>query len=84
KDFIVAKVPVGYHVRGCSLGKGLTDAAALLEVFERAGRRPDLFVEQWMAPEDTTAATVARECDWIVHGLRYVRDILKKRGWIET
>ncbi len=80
KDFVVEKLSEGYRVRGCPIGDGIVDAGAVLRMVSEAGRRPDVFVEQWMDPEDSGAATREKERRWITTGIQALRRLLAEGG----
>jgi sugar phosphate isomerase/epimerase len=80
KDFAVEKLPQGYRVRGCPIGDGIVDTRAVLEVLRRVGRAPDIFIEQWMDPEDSSERTLEKEREWITTGIRSLRELLAEGG----
>lgn len=76
KDFVVVKLPEGYRIRGCPMGEGVVDTPALLETVRQARRSPDVYIEQWMDPEDDDELTLRKELAWIVTGLQYLRQCM--------
>jgi 3-oxoisoapionate decarboxylase len=76
KDFVVTKVPVGYHVTGRPIGEGWLDLPAVLTALGPRRQEMDFYIEQWMEPEPTPEATLAKEQRWVVHGAQALRAAL--------
>lgn len=76
KDYAVEKAPVGYRITGRILGQGWLDVPAVLGAVVGAGRDPDVFLEQWMEPEESLEATLAKEQDWVEASVRTARSYL--------
>jgi 3-oxoisoapionate decarboxylase len=76
KDYAVEKAPIAYRITGRRLGEGWLDPAAVLRAVMDGGRAPDVFLEQWMEPEDGLEATLAKEQDWIEASVRTARSYL--------
>ncbi|HSB78681.1 MAG TPA: TIM barrel protein, partial [Candidatus Methylomirabilis sp.] len=65
KDYAVEKAPLAYRIAGRILGQGWLDIPAVLKAVVATGRDPDLFLEQWMEPEKSLEATLAKERQWV-------------------
>lgn len=76
KDYAVEKASIGYRVTGRILGQGWLDVAAVLEAVVGTGRDPDVFLEQWMEPEVSLEATLAKEEAWVDASVRAARGYL--------
>jgi len=77
KDFVVTKKPgMGYRISGVPLGQGWLDAAAVLEVVGRAGRRPNMLLELWVEPAESHEATLRKEDEWVRQSVAYARSQL--------
>ena len=76
KDYAVEKAPIAYRITGCPLGQGRLDPAAVLRAVMDGGRTPDVFLEQWMEPEDGLEETLAKEQDWVEASVRTARSYL--------
>ena len=48
--------------------------------WQRQRRDPDLFLEQWMEPEGSPEATLAKEQEWVEAGVRATRGYLAQRA----
>lgn len=73
KDFVVVKLSEGYRIQGCPLGEGVVEVRALLKVLRQAARSPDVYLEQWMDPENGDEPTLGKEVAWMRTGLQYMR-----------
>lgn len=76
KDFVVERVPIGYHMTGRPLGEGWLDTIGLMAALENAGQQLDLFIESWMDPEAGAEATLAKEERWMTRSVRFAREHL--------
>lgn len=79
KDFVVVKLSEGYRIQGCPLGEGVVNVQALLNALRQAGRSPDVYLEQWMDPEDGNEPTLGKEVAWMRTGLQYMRKCMQSR-----
>jgi len=70
KDYTVEKAPIAYRITGRPLGKGRLDPGAVLRAVTAGGRAPDVFLEQWMDPDERPEATLAKEQDWVEASVR--------------
>jgi sugar phosphate isomerase/epimerase len=78
KDFVVAKVPVGYHVTGRPIGEGWLDLPAVLATLGPRRQAMAFFIEQWMEPEPTPEATLDKEQRWVAQGAHALRAMLSQ------
>ena len=78
KDYAVEKAAIGYRITGRVLGQGWLDVPAVLEALMGAGRDPDVLLEQWMEPEASLEATLAKEQAWVETSVRTARGHLAR------
>jgi 3-oxoisoapionate decarboxylase len=76
KDYVVEKAPIAYRITGRALGQGWLDPPAILRAVIHGGRDPDVFLEQWMEPEPSPEATLAKEQLWVESSVRAARTYL--------
>ncbi len=76
KDYAVEKAPIAYRITGRPLGHGWLDPEAILRTVMDRGLAPDIFLEQWMEPEESREATLAKEQDWVEASVRAARSYL--------
>ena len=78
KEFTVRRVDhnMGFVVEGRPAGQGLLNMPWLLGRLADFGRDVNAIVELWPPPEATMAATVAKEDDWAVESVRYLRGLI--------
>ncbi len=76
KDYAVEKAPIAYRITGRPLGQGWLDPETILRALMSRGVAPDVFLEQWMEPEGSPEATLAKEQDWVEASIRAVRSYL--------
>jgi len=76
KDYSVEKATIGYRITGRPLGQGSLDSAAVLRAVMAKTPPPDLFLEQWMPPEESLEETLAQERDWVERSVRTARSYL--------
>jgi sugar phosphate isomerase/epimerase len=79
KDYAVEKAPIAYRITGRNLGQGWLDLPAVLKAVAATGRDPDFFLEQWMGPETSPEATLAKEQEWVETSVRVARGYLAQR-----
>lgn len=79
KDFTVERLPhqMGFVVEGRPAGSGMMDLPRVLERLARYGRCRSAILEAWTPPETDIEATVAKERDWAVASIEY----LKRFAW---
>jgi sugar phosphate isomerase/epimerase len=77
KDYIVVKVPVGYHITGRPLGQGWLDVPRVLQALGEQRARLDYLVEFWMDPADSASETLAQEERWVEQCVRAARGYLE-------
>jgi sugar phosphate isomerase/epimerase len=78
KDFTIRRAPhmMGFEISGVPAGQGMLDVPWLIETLRNAGRDPNAILELWPSPEDTVAATVAKEEEWVRASVRYLRTLI--------
>jgi sugar phosphate isomerase/epimerase len=79
KEFSIRRVDhqLGFVIEGCPAGQGRLDVPWLLQELHRAGRTPNLILEQWPAPESSLEATIAKEAQWAAASVTYLRTLIK-------
>lgn len=75
KDYTIQRLPhkMGFIVEGCPSGKGMTDVPSLLDLIAPYGRCESAVLEQWVIPEPSLDATIAKERNWAMTGLAYLK-----------
>lgn len=81
KDYAVEKAPIAYRITGRALGQGWLDPPAILRAVIHSGRDPDVFLEQWMEPEASPEATLAKEQEWVESSVRAARGYLAQQAF---
>jgi sugar phosphate isomerase/epimerase len=78
KDFVIrrAKHTMGLVVEGCPMGEGRLDLPWLLAELVGHGRDPNVILEMWTAPEESVAATIAKEQTWAEQSIAYLRQFI--------
>lgn len=67
---------MGFTVRGVPAGKGQVPAGWLLDLMRRHQQCQSVTLEVWSTPLSDTAATIAREAQWVEAGIQYLRTVL--------
>lgn len=77
KDIRISRLPhlMGFVVEGAPAGQGMTDFPALLAQAAAYGRCQSAILEQWVPPEADPGATAAKEQDWAMQSLQYLRQL---------
>ena len=75
KDFTIHRLShqFGYIIEGCPAGRGQLDIPRLLQRLRQEGRDCNAIVELWTLPEETVAATIAKQEAWAVESIAYLR-----------
>ena len=78
KDFTIRRADhaMGFAIDGTPAGEGMLDVPWLLGELAGHGRDPNGILELWTPPEDTIAATVAKEAAWAERSVRYLRSFI--------
>jgi sugar phosphate isomerase/epimerase len=77
KDFTIKRESVsGFTVFGTPVGKGMLDVKAVLNMVTKAGRNPDILLEQFMGRRGNEAETLKEEERWMKEGIRFMRQIM--------
>jgi sugar phosphate isomerase/epimerase len=78
KDFVVHReiYNLGFVIQGCPAGRGRLNIPWILDQLRNANRHPNAILEQWPAPEQTSAATIAKEDDWARQGIEHLRKLI--------
>ena len=79
KEFTIRRVDhqLGFAIEGCPAGQGRLDVPWLLQELHRAGRTPNVILEQWPAPESSIEATIAKEEQWAAASVTYLRTLIE-------
>ncbi|MCY7356502.1 MAG: sugar phosphate isomerase/epimerase [Rudanella sp.] len=75
KDFGIRRLPhlMGFQIDGRPAGQGMLNIPWLLEQVSRHGRCQTAILEQWVVPEATLAATIAKEAAWAELSMHYLQ-----------
>ncbi len=78
KDFCARRLPhkKGFLIAGCPAGQGLVHIPRLLDELDHLGRDPNVILELWSDPENTIAASVAKEDIWASDSILYLRQLI--------
>jgi sugar phosphate isomerase/epimerase len=78
KDYLVQRAGhnLGFVIEGRPAGQGQLNIAQVLQTVREQGRDPNAILEQWTPPESTLAATIAKEEDWAVQSVTYLRQLI--------
>ena len=78
KDFTIYRAShrMGFTIEGRPAGQGRLDMPWLLERLDGFGRDPNAILEQWTPPEETLAATIAKERAWVAESIAYLRQYI--------
>jgi 3-oxoisoapionate decarboxylase len=79
KEFTIRRMPhnMGFIVTGAPAGQGMLDIPWLIERLSAYGRRFNVIIETWLSPEETMAATVERELDYVRQSVSYLRTLIR-------
>lgn len=75
KDFGIRRLPhlMGFQIDGRPAGQGMLNIPWLLEQVSRHGRCQTAILEQWVVPEPTLEATIAKEAAWAAESINYLQ-----------
>ncbi len=78
KDFMVKRVShmMGFVIEGTPAGRGMLPVEWMLEKLEPYGRCESAILELWTPPEPEVAATIAKEDDWAIESVEYLRGLI--------
>lgn len=78
KDFAIFRAShlMGFTLEGRPAGEGQLDVPWLLEELANLGLDPNAILELWTPPEDSLAATIAKEDAWAVASIKYLRTLI--------
>lgn len=78
KDFVIIRANhvMGFRIEGCPAGQGRLNVPWLLEELRNLKLDPNAILELWPPPEDTLAATVAKEKAWVETSIGYLRQLI--------
>lgn len=76
KDFGIRRLPhlMGFQIDGRPAGQGLLNIPWLVEQVSQYGRCQTAILEQWVVPELTMEATIAKESAWAEESIMYLRE----------
>ncbi|MDR1519611.1 MAG: sugar phosphate isomerase/epimerase [Planctomycetota bacterium] len=80
KDYRIGRIDcgLGFVLTGAPAGEGMLNIPDILERFDRAGRRPDVILEQWTPWRGSLAATLVLEEEWAVKSVAYLAGVVRK------
>jgi 3-oxoisoapionate decarboxylase len=75
KDFRIHRVPnlMGFTVQGCPAGSGQMNLPWLLKQLQAFPRCESAILEQWTPPERELEKTIAKEAEWTLRSLNYLK-----------
>lgn len=78
KDFTIQRAShqAGFAIEGRPAGQGRLDVPWLLQGLRDAGRDVNAILELWTSPEKDLAATIAKEAEWVVTSIEYLRQLI--------
>jgi sugar phosphate isomerase/epimerase len=78
KDFAIFRAShlMGFTLEGRPAGQGQLNVPWLLEELHGLGREPNAVLELWTPPEETLAATIAKEDAWATASIDYLRKLI--------
>jgi sugar phosphate isomerase/epimerase len=78
KDYTIRRHPtmLGFEVQGTPAGQGMLDVAWLIEQVRSYGRDPNMILELWPPPEAALADTIAKEDQWVMESLAYLKTLI--------
>ncbi len=78
KDFAVQRAShkMGFSVEGRPAGKGQLDIAWLLQTLRAQGRDLNAILELWTPPDESLAATIAKEAAWATESVAHLRRLI--------
>jgi sugar phosphate isomerase/epimerase len=78
KDFVIRRHPsmMGFEITGAPAGQGRLDVPWLLNSLSEHGRDMNAILELWPGRESTMARTAAKEEQWTVESVRYLRTLI--------
>ena len=78
KDFIVKRVShmMGFVIEGTPAGRGMLPVEWVLKKLEPYGRCESAILELWTSAEPEVAATIAKEDDWAIESVEYLRGLI--------
>jgi sugar phosphate isomerase/epimerase len=76
KDFRIRRLEhqMGFLVEGCAVGGGCLPVPWLIERLRGHRRKVTWILEQWVVPENTLTATLAKERRWARQSIQYLRE----------
>jgi 3-oxoisoapionate decarboxylase len=80
KEFVIRRVPhnMGFVVTGAPAGQGMLDIPWLLQSLQKYQRNFNAIIETWLSPEDTMAATIALEADYVRQSVAFLRPLISE------
>lgn len=78
KDFAIFRAShlMGFTLEGRPAGEGRLNVPWLLEELAGLGLDPNAILELWTPPEESLAATIAKEDAWAVASVKYLRTLI--------
>ncbi len=76
KDFGVQRLPhlMGFQIDGRPAGRGMLNIPWLVEQVNQFGHCQTAILEQWVVPELTIEATIAKEAAWAEESIMYLKE----------
>jgi sugar phosphate isomerase/epimerase len=74
KDVKMERKGSGFHIYGCPLGEGISQANSYLANVYSANPESNVFIEQWMDACHTTEDTLSEEKKWVTDGAKFLKN----------
>lgn len=80
KDFYFKRnTSGGFTVTGAPLGKGMLDVKEILKIIEKADRKPNILLEQWIRRRRKAMETFEEEDRWVKESIEYLNSIIQAK-----
>jgi len=79
KDFKIERLDhkMGFQITGNPAGSGQLDMEFLLNKLKKYNRKPNAILELWTPYSGSIEATIAKEREWAVQSIKYLKECLK-------
>ena len=79
KDVKVERKGSGFLITGCPLGEGIAGIETYISLIYRTNPKCNVFLEQWMDPQETLFKTLDEEQRWVNNGVIYLKRIISNQ-----
>jgi len=74
KDVVVERQGAGFYIKGCPIGEGQADTEGYIRKIKETHPYCNIFIEQWMNPEQAPEMTLKTERRWVLDGLKFLNE----------